>query len=84
MSLAEKDNYDCVFWEEGKGCVIYPVRPVQCRSYPFWAHVVEDEESWKREALHCPGIGKGSRKFSAEEVEEWLYSRRCNQLLEDV
>jgi len=28
-------EYWCIFAEE-RGCAIYPVRPKQCRDYPFW------------------------------------------------
>ena len=33
--------YDCVFLKEDpergrKTCSIYPVRPLQCRTWPFW------------------------------------------------
>jgi uncharacterized protein len=42
-----------------EGCGIHPVKPVQCRLYPFWPELVEDRKSWKREGKSCPGIGKG-------------------------
>ena len=38
-SLIERANYDCIFLrrENGKSmCGIYPVRPTQCRTWPFW------------------------------------------------
>src|SRR3954471_609583 len=35
-SLRERANGDCVFFERGKGCTVYPVRPRQCRTWPFW------------------------------------------------
>ena len=35
VSLVSPDNGPCVFYD--KGCSIYPVRPSQCSSYPFWA-----------------------------------------------
>ena len=31
----EKEHF-CIFFDEGKGCQIYTVRPKQCRDYPFW------------------------------------------------
>ena len=27
-------EYQCIFFD--KGCTIYPVRPRQCRDFPFW------------------------------------------------
>src|SRR5688572_10802901 len=35
-SLREKTNGDCVFYDSSAGCTIYPVRPRQCRTWPFW------------------------------------------------
>lgn len=58
ISLREKADYDCIFLSE-KGCGIYPVRPKQCMNYPFWPSIMESEENWKEEAMHCPGIGQG-------------------------
>ena len=31
VSLTEKENYDCIFWEDG-GCTVYGHRPLQCRT----------------------------------------------------
>ncbi len=33
-SLTEKANNDCVFYD--RGCTVYPARPKQCRTFPFW------------------------------------------------
>lgn len=70
ISLREKSNYDCIFWEAG-GCRIYPVRPIQCSTYPFWPHILQSESTWKEESARCPGIGKG-RCFSQDEIARQL------------
>jgi Fe-S-cluster containining protein len=41
------------------GCSVHPVKPVQCRTYPFWPELVENQSAWKNEAARCPGIHKG-------------------------
>lgn len=66
VSLREKSNYDCIFWEDGR-CRIYPVRPVQCSTYPFWPHILESASTWMEESSRCPGIGKG-KLFSSDEI----------------
>ena len=71
VSLQEKSNYDCIFWQNGLGCSIYQVRPLQCRSYPFWPAIMESQESWDREAASCPGINQG-KIHSAGEIDRWL------------
>jgi Fe-S-cluster containining protein len=67
LSLVEKDNHDCVFWDEEQGCSIYPRRPRQCRTYPFWSRCLESPESWREEAAECEGIG-GGRLYSRAEI----------------
>ncbi|MBN2656524.1 MAG: YkgJ family cysteine cluster protein [Spirochaetales bacterium] len=79
LSLIEKDNNDCIFWSES-GCEVYKARPLQCRSYPFWVQVVENEESWSEESASCPGIGKG-KLHSAEEIGDWLQKRLDDPLI---
>ena len=39
LSLTEKPNHDCIFWDDG--CTVYPVRPTQCRTFPFWPENLE-------------------------------------------
>lgn len=77
ISLQEKDNYDCIFLTK-TGCSVYKYRPLQCQTYPFWAHVVEDQNSWEQEAKSCPGIGKG-KLYSKKEIEVKLASRVGNE-----
>jgi Fe-S-cluster containining protein len=58
LCLKEKDNYDCIFWDNG--CLVYSGRPVQCRTYPFWSFLLESKKSWDDEAKECPGINSGA------------------------
>lgn len=44
---------------DGAGCGIHPVKPVQCRLFPFWPELVESQREWGRTAKWCPGIGQG-------------------------
>jgi Fe-S-cluster containining protein len=66
-SLREKGNGDCVFYDRARGCTIYPVRPRQCRTWPFWESNVRSPETWKQTCAICPGSGQGEL-ISAEEV----------------
>ena len=57
-SLLEKklapDNFACIFFDESKKqCSIYPVRPLQCRTFPFWEQFKNNEEEVRKE---CIGI----------------------------
>ncbi len=48
----------CHFLGE-EGCRIHPVKPVQCRLFPFWPELVESRAAWRATARWCPGIGQG-------------------------
>lgn len=40
----------CVFLDnETNFCKIYPVRPIQCSTYPFWPEIMESEKHWNSE-----------------------------------
>jgi uncharacterized protein len=80
ISLKEKANMDCTFWENG-GCSVYDARPLQCRSFPFWAGCVSSAEEWKTHGEQCPGIGKGALHTRGE-IERWLDMRRREGFLE--
>ena len=71
QTLREKANGDCVFFERNKGCTIYPVRPPQCRTWPFWDSNVETPEAWKKTCEQCPGSGQGEL-IPVEEISRRL------------
>ncbi len=58
-SLREKTNGDCVFYDKMAGCTIYPVRPTQCRTWPFWESNLASPQTWKKTCQVCPGSGQG-------------------------
>jgi Fe-S-cluster containining protein len=58
-TLREKANGDCIFFESSEGCTIYPVRPPQCRTWPFWESNLATPEDWERTESICPGSGEG-------------------------
>lgn len=74
-------NYDCTFLKETKTrapdgttgvkrvCTIYEVRPLQCRTWPFWDGLLSSPAAWKDAGKRCHGIDAGSRKFTREQIE---------------
>lgn len=50
----------CPFLTAQLHCRVYPVRPRQCRSYPFWPEVLASRGAWNAEARRCEGIGQGA------------------------
>jgi Fe-S-cluster containining protein len=66
-TFKEVANYNCIMLENGV-CSIYEVRPIQCRTFPFWEENLESREDWDAAAKHCPGMNKGMvHRF--EEIE---------------
>ncbi|MBN2527392.1 MAG: YkgJ family cysteine cluster protein [Deltaproteobacteria bacterium] len=57
----------CNFLENNK-CMVYSVRPWQCRAWPFWSENLNAED-WHGDVTECcPGIDRG-RLYSKEEIE---------------
>ena len=69
VSLREFQNGDCTFFDaEKRHCKVYPVRPTQCQTWPFWTSNISSEQKWKQVCEDCPGAGTGAF-FSLEEIE---------------
>lgn len=71
-SLTEQANGDCVFLKrEGERikCSIYSVRPLQCRTWPFWTSNLTSADAWNRATETCPGINLG-RRYDFEAIEK--------------
>lgn len=55
-SLRWEASGRCVFLSADDQCRIYPVRPRQCRTYPFWPEIVVSARAWNDESRHCEGM----------------------------
>ena len=58
VAAAEADGR-CVFLDANRRCRVYSVRPLQCRTYPFWPELAGDARAWKSETRRCEGINCG-------------------------
>ncbi len=71
--LEDARTRDCIFLTTGKdggrGCAIYPVRPNQCRTWPFWNDNLRLADMWNLAGVKCPGINHG-RCYTVEEIEQ--------------
>jgi len=66
LSLIEQEpSRDCVFLTSDpqdptrRTCMIYPVRPTQCRTWPFWPSNLSSARAWNEAARRCPGMNRG-------------------------
>jgi len=56
ISLLDKlDSTTCIFLEDKK-CTVYEARPTQCRTFPWWIHMIETKEDWEEAGTRCEGI----------------------------
>ncbi len=68
LSLVEKPSRDCIFLTDKK-CLIYPVRPAQCRTWPFWPTNLHTPDDWCSAGQRCPGINRGTIR-SFDEIRQ--------------
>lgn len=59
-SLHERFDGDCILFDkQTRGCSVYPARPVQCRTWPFWHRNLVTPARWDETCRECPGSGTG-------------------------
>ena len=76
-------EHDCIFLKEERterpegdqtvthtkrSCTVYPVRPLQCRTWPFWDSNLSSPDIWNSAAERCHGMNRG-RVFTVEQME---------------
>jgi Fe-S-cluster containining protein len=69
--IEQPSTKDCIFLRETKGrknCIVYPVRPRQCRSWPFWPGNLKNPDAWNKAAQKCAGINHG-RLYQLKEIK---------------
>jgi Fe-S-cluster containining protein len=67
LALKKLQSGECMFLQENR-CMIHPVRPGVCKSFPFVFRKEKDQVFWGLSAKKeiCPGIGKGDYVTTAE------------------
>ena len=79
--IVRMDDPACPFLTEDNRCSVYPVRPKQCATWPFWEENLV-EATWNGSVKECcPGIGKGPL-YPKEEVER--IARETEDYYEEV
>jgi Fe-S-cluster containining protein len=81
IESVNKGQHDCIFLvdmpqsrgagdkvvQTKRGCRIYPVRPLQCRTWPFWPENLSNEKTWNLAARKCHGMNTG-RTFKIKQI----------------
>lgn len=82
-SLIEKSSsFDCIFLE-GKRCTIYPVRPTQCSTFPWWPSLLQNSEAWNNAASCCEGIRSDAPLVERKKIDAQLELYRNKHPAED-
>jgi Fe-S-cluster containining protein len=90
--IEHNETRDCIFLQQtggGKKCIIYPVRPAQCRTWPFWTDNLKDPAAWGKTSRKCPGINRG-RLYCLDEIQEirggakWWRRDKQRQIVKEV
>lgn len=68
LHLIDNPQKECIFLENDR-CLVYEVRPLQCRTFPFWPENLKSEYRWKQLPDFCPGVGQG-KLYGFEEIEK--------------
>jgi uncharacterized protein len=58
LSIRSDDEGKCLFFEEGEGCRIHPVKPGRCSLWPFYPALMKDPVAWSEAMDACPGINR--------------------------
>jgi hypothetical protein len=78
-SLIERENGDCVLLDEKtRCCIVYDLRPIQCRTWPWWPENLKSESCWGKAMKDCPGIGKGRKHSASFIIQEREKDRKAN------
>lgn len=68
LKLVNRTNTGCIFLHNNQ-CIIYPVRPEQCRTFPDWPDI--DMDAAKKV---CPELRKHGYKWTVKTTEHGTLS----------
>jgi hypothetical protein len=68
----------CLFLNGEGRCDIYPVRPLQCGSYPFWHSVFESPGNFRYNKKLCEGFSDNQHSYTALQI-----TRRVNRTIKN-
>ena len=46
----------CPLLQDDGSCGVQPVKPAQCRTFPFWDELLDDQRAWSAAKGWCEGI----------------------------
>jgi len=73
VSIKSTEKGPCIFYDQG--CSIYPVRPIQCRTFPFWRDILKSKVRWDQTAETCQGINSG-KLWDKESIKKFMKANK--------
>ncbi len=68
-AIAAKNGAGCPLLGEERRCTVHPVKPQQCKSWPFWEEMVDDRDQWAKAKSYCPGLdAESGRLYQRKEI----------------
>lgn len=75
--LEARDGRGCPLLTEDRKCSVHPVKPSQCKTWPFWSDMIEDAQVWEAAKSYCPGLdAKGGTLYSKRDILEIARQKR--------
>ncbi|MEE2902518.1 MAG: YkgJ family cysteine cluster protein [Myxococcota bacterium] len=69
--LLAKEGKGCPLLDDKLRCRVHAVKPSQCRTFPFWSELLDDEDAWNEARQDCPGMDSPTgRLYSPEEIRK--------------
>lgn len=53
--VLKQDLKGCVLLVDGR-CAVYEARPLQCREWPYWKEILNDNDEFEYAKTYCGGI----------------------------
>lgn len=80
LSLIDAPDSDhCIFLKNNR-CSVYSARPIQCRTFPWWLHNIENPQNWLEAAKNCEGINHPNAKI----VPQNTISEECMRYIDNL
>lgn len=77
--LVHRTGGACFFLDAENRCTIYPVRPLQCSTFPFWPSTFASRRDLEDVIVECPGTMAGAdRGDSSATYSPLATARRVN------
>ena len=69
LTIKTAEGQGCPLLQPDGGCSVHPVKPHQCRSWPFWDEMLDDAQRWSQARAFCPGLdAEGGRRYARLEI----------------